>query len=124
MSEFPLPGMGESVVAVPAPGRGPKRLAGAPSAALDADGSFVLADRLRVSDGDRAETVVACSEDDETFETVCTLDKSRWDARSLERPALVRTAVKDPVPGGGHRIYYEWPVPGQSHELRTELVAP
>ena len=24
----------------------------------------------------------------------------------------------------GHRIYYEWPVPGQSHELRTELVAP
>jgi hypothetical protein len=28
-----------------------------------------------------------------------------------------------PLPAGGYRIYYEWPLPGESHELRTELVA-
>jgi hypothetical protein len=26
------------------------------------------------------------------------------------------------LPGGGCRIYYEWPLPGESHELRTELI--
>jgi hypothetical protein len=91
VSAFPLPGMGQSVVAIPAPGSGPLQWAGAPSAALDEDGSIVLAYRLRVEPEDRAETVVARSEDGERFETVCTLDKSRWDAMSLERPALLRT---------------------------------
>ncbi len=28
-----------------------------------------------------------------------------------------------PLPHGGYRVYYEWPTPGQSHELRTELIA-
>jgi hypothetical protein len=27
-----------------------------------------------------------------------------------------------PLPGGGHRIFYESPLPDRSHELRTELV--
>jgi hypothetical protein len=91
VSAFPLPGLGESVVAIPAPGSGPLHWAGAPSAALDEDGSIVLAYRLRVEPEDRAETVIARSQDGQRFETVCTLDKSRWDALSLERPALLRT---------------------------------
>lgn len=91
MTDFPLPGMGESVVAIPAPGTGPLHWAGAPSAALDEDGSIVLAYRIRVEPEDRAETVIARSEDGERFKTVCVLDKSRWDAMSIERPALLRT---------------------------------
>jgi hypothetical protein len=91
VSRFPLPGMGESAVAIPAPGIGPLHWAGAPSAALDEDGSVVLAYRVRVEPEDRAETVIARSEDGERFETVCVLDISRWDAMSIERPALLRT---------------------------------
>lgn len=91
MSAFPLPGMGESVVAIPAPGTGEQRWAGAPSAALDVDGAVYLAYRLRITPDDVAQTIVARSEDGERFETVCELDKHRWDASSVERPALVRT---------------------------------
>ena len=89
MSTFPLPGMGESAVAIQAPGRGVEHWAGAPSAALDEDGSIVLAYRLRTPD--RAATIVARSDDGERFETVCELERERWDAMSVERPALVRT---------------------------------
>ena len=46
-SAFPLPGSGRAVVAVPAPGAGPGYWAGAPSVALDEDGSFVIAYRVR-----------------------------------------------------------------------------
>src|SRR5215211_4558402 len=44
---FPLPGSAASVVAVPAPGDGPGYWAGASSAALDEDGTFVIDYRLR-----------------------------------------------------------------------------
>jgi hypothetical protein len=91
MTDFPLPGTARSAVAVPAPGGAPGYWAGSPSAALDDEGQVVLAYRLRVGfDGD-VFTVVACSEDGERFTTVATLDKDRFDAMSMERPALVRT---------------------------------
>ena len=41
MDDFPLPGMGRPVVAVPAPGVGPGYWAGAPCAVADGTGGFV-----------------------------------------------------------------------------------
>jgi hypothetical protein len=40
-------------------------------------------------------------------------DDAAYDARYLD--VL-------PLPGGGHRIYYEVRLPDESHELRTELI--
>jgi len=105
----PLPGRGRSVVAVPAPGSGVGEWVGAPSAALDVDGSFVVAYRVRQSATRGAATVVARSPDGETLTPVATLDKDRFGAMSLERPALVRT------PEGRWRIYVCCATPGNKH---------
>ncbi len=91
MAGFPLPGVGSAVVAVPAPGAGRGYWAGSPSAALDEDGTFVVAYRVRTGERGRGSTVVARSEDGESFTTVATLDQERFGAQSMERPALVRT---------------------------------
>lgn len=91
MSEFPLPGMGRVVVAVPAPGTGPGWWAGASSAVEEEDGSFVIAYRVRTGHAGRGSTVVARSPDGERFETVAEIPQARFDAASMERPALVRT---------------------------------
>jgi hypothetical protein len=90
---FPLPGTADAVVAVPAPGKGPGSWAGSSSAALDEDGTFVIAYRVRHGHGPEnpVETVVARSEDGERLTPVATLDKERFGAQSMERPALVRT---------------------------------
>jgi hypothetical protein len=72
-------------------GRRPR--AGSPAAALDADGTFFVAYRIRIGkppEG-RAATVVARSEDGERLATVATLDMDRFGAFSIERPAIVRT---------------------------------
>ena len=58
---FPLPGTGRVAVAVPAPGPGEGRWVGAPSAALDPDGGFVVAYRVRITDQRGAATVVSRS---------------------------------------------------------------
>ena len=50
-----------------------------------------VADRVRVVDQGVAATVVARAPDGEHLTTVATLDKDRFGAMSLERPALVRT---------------------------------
>ena len=89
MSGFPLP-TGRGAVVVPAPAPGPQNWAGAPSAAYDEDGSIVLAYRLRWADGPTDANVIARSDEGERFETVVTLDKERWGAAMVERPALVR----------------------------------
>jgi hypothetical protein len=106
---FPLPGRGRVAVAVPAPGAGEGRWVGAPSAALDPDGGFVVAYRVRVTDQRGAATVVARSEDGERLTTVATLDKARFGAMSLERPALVR------APSGRWRLYVCCATPGSKH---------
>ena len=73
---FPLPGSAASVVAVPAPGHGPGYWAGASSAVLDEDGTFVVGYRVRNGHDGAAETVIARSEDGERFTTVATLEQS------------------------------------------------
>ena len=91
MNPFPLPGMGRMAVAVTAPGRGRGWWAGSPSAALDTDGTYVIAYRVRTGEHGRGSTVVARSRDGERFTTVATLEQARFGAQSMERPALVRT---------------------------------
>jgi hypothetical protein len=111
MSDFPLPGSGPAAVAVPAPGPGHGFWAGSPGAALDGEGGVVLSYRVRTgidADGG-AQTVVARSDDGETFSTVATLDKSRFGAMSMERPAIVRT------PEGRWRLYVCSATPGSKH---------
>lgn len=111
MTPFPVPGSADAVVAVPAPGTGLGMWAGSSSVALDDDGSFVLAYRLRlgVDPEDGAQTIVARSDDGERYTTVATLDKSRFDAMSMERPALARTD------DGRWRLYTCCATPGSKH---------
>jgi hypothetical protein len=106
---FPAPGTGRVAVAVPAPGPGEGRWVGAPSAAVDPDGGFVVAYRVRVVDQRGAATVVARSADGERLTTVATLDKGRFGAESMERPAVVRT------PEGRWRLYVCSATPESKH---------
>jgi hypothetical protein len=109
MTGFPLPGTGRVAVAVAAPGPGPGRWVGAPSAALDPDGGFLVAYRVRLTDQRGAATVVARSADGERLTTVAVLDKGRFGADSMERPALVRT------PDGRWRLYVCNATPDSKH---------
>jgi hypothetical protein len=82
---------------------------GAPSAAVDPGGGFVVAYRVRVVDQRGAATVVARSLDGERLTTVATLDKDRFGAMSMERPAVVRT------PEGRWRLYVCCATPQSKH---------
>ena len=88
---FPLPGTATSIVAAAAPGHGPGYWAGASSATLDEDGTFVIGYRVRNGHDGAAETVIARSEDGERSTTVATLEQTEFGAKSMERPSLVRT---------------------------------
>jgi hypothetical protein len=94
---------------VPAPGPGPQHWAGAPSAALDADGSLVVAYRVRWVDERGDANVIARSADGERFEPVATLDKTRFGAAMVERPALVR------LDSGRWRLYVSCATPNSLH---------
>ena len=111
MDGFPLPGSARAVVAVAAPGTSRGFWAGSPAAAPDPDGRILLAYRLRmgVRPEDGAQTVVARSDDGETFTTVAVLDKSRFGAMSMERPAIVRTEE------GRWRLYVCCATPESKH---------
>ena len=79
-----------STSGAPAPGTGPGYWAGAPSAVLDDDGTYVVAYRVRNGPDGLDRTVVARSSDGENFTTVATLDGRRFGANWMERPALVK----------------------------------
>jgi hypothetical protein len=97
--DFPVPGSAPAVVAASPPGEGDGFWAGSSSAALDEDGTFVVAYRVRTGHAGRGSTVVALSEDGESLTPVAHLDQRRFRADSMERPALVRTD------GGRWRLY-------------------
>jgi hypothetical protein len=98
-----------ATVAVPPPEEGPQRWAGAPSAALDVDGSVVLAYRTR---GAEDRNVLARSTDGEHFTTVATFAADGM----VERPALVRAP-------DGWRMYTSCSTPGTKHWWVGLLVA-
>lgn len=106
---FPAPGTSPATVAVPAPGTGFGAWAGAPSAALDSDLTFVIAYRVRSPQKRGAEVVLARSDDGERLVTVARMDKSQFDAESLERPALLRTSERR------WRLYLSCATPGSKH---------
>src|SRR5215217_7306229 len=109
MNDFPLPGMGRPVVAVPAPGVGPGYWAGAPSAVADGTGGFVIGYRVRNGHDGIDQTVIARSPDGERFTTVATLDQERFGAQWMERPAVVRT------PEGRWRLFVCCGTPESKH---------
>ena len=90
VSAFPLPGSAPATVVAEPPGAGPGHWAGSSSAALDEDGRFVVAYRLRNVAARGASTVIARSEDGERLTTVGVIGRERFGAFSMERPALVR----------------------------------
>ena len=106
---FPVPGFGRVTVLAAAPGSGPGCWTGAPSAALDEDGAIVIAYRVRRPDRRGASIVLARSTDGEHLTAVATLEKERFGAESLERPALIR------MDGGRWRLYLSCATPGSKH---------
>ncbi|WP_229715760.1 hypothetical protein [Mangrovihabitans endophyticus] len=116
LTGFPLPGSGPATVAVAAPGPGPQRWSGASSAALDDDGSVVLAYRVRDEATDR--NVLARSADGEHFTVVGVVEPERLGAAMVERPALVR------VEAGRWRMYVSCATPGTKHWWVGVLEAP
>src|SRR6266508_4280170 len=101
MTGFPLPGRGRAVVAAPAPGAGPGYWAGASNAALDTDGTFVVAYRVRNGHDGIDQTVVAGTPASKHWwiDVLEADDPARFQTADA-RPAFPgddRTAVKDPL---------------------------
>jgi hypothetical protein len=91
LPDIPLPTLTDYAVAATAPGSGVGFWAGSSSAALDDDGTFVIAYRVRTGERGRGSNVIARSDNGETLTTVATIEQDRFGAQSLEKPALVRT---------------------------------
>jgi hypothetical protein len=106
----PLPDGASGTVVVPPPDGRPGTWAGAPSAVYR-DGVFHLAYRLRRPEGEGRgyANVVARSTDGVRFDVVAVVEKERFGAESLERPALVVT------PEGRWRLYVSCATPGTKH---------
>ncbi|WP_018335489.1 hypothetical protein [Actinomycetospora chiangmaiensis] len=106
----PLPDGAAATVVVPPPDGRPGTWAGAPSAVRH-EGAVYLAYRLRRPEGEGRgyANVVARSGDGVSFEVLAIVEKERFDAESLERPALVVT------PAGRWRLYVSCATPGTKH---------
>ncbi len=115
-SALPLPRLSGSTLVVPPPADGAGAWAGAPSALL-VDGTFYLAYRLRrpIGEGRGIRNVVAASADGVHFEDIATLERDRFGAESLERPALALT------PEGRWRVYVSCATPNSKH-WRVDLL--
>lgn len=115
-SGAPLPDGASGAVVVPPPDGGPGTWAGAPSAVRH-DGVVYLAYRLRRPEGEGRgyANVIARSTDGIRFEVLGVVDKERFGAESLERPALAVT------PAGRWRLYVSCATPGSKH-WRVELL--
>jgi len=105
---FPVPDSEKCEVLVPAPGSGPGNWAGASSAAIDPDGGFLIAYRVRTPDQRGSHLVVARLSEDLHRTTLCRIDKETFGAESLERPALIRLER-------GWRLYVSCATPGSKH---------
>jgi hypothetical protein len=116
LSALPLPRLSASALVAAPPGDGAGAWAGAPSALLH-DGTFHLAYRMRrpVGAGRGFRTVVAASEDGVRFTTVAEVERDRFGAESLERPALAVTR------DGRWRLYVSCATPGTKH-WRVDLL--
>jgi hypothetical protein len=116
ISTLPLPRWDDSIVVVDPPGDEPGAWSGAPSAIV-ADGDVYLAYRLRlpIGEGRGISNIVARSTDGVSFTVVAEVEKDRFGAESLERPALVRT------PEGRWRLYVSAATPGTKH-WRVDLI--
>ncbi len=106
---------------MPAPAPGAGNWAGAPSAALDGDGALAVA--YRAAHRRAGAAAASCSPAAATRRRarcdarVAELDKERFGAESLERPALVRL-------GDGWRLYLSCATPGSKHWWICALDAP
>jgi hypothetical protein len=113
---LPLPRWDDSTVVVEPPSGEPGAWSGAPSTIV-ADGYVYLAYRVRlpIGEGRGIANVVARSADGLSFTPVAEVSKDRFEAESLERPALVRT------PEGRWRLYVSVATPGTKH-WRVDLL--
>jgi hypothetical protein len=113
---LPLPRLAASELVAGPPDAGAGAWAGAPSALL-VGGTVYLAYRLRrpIGEGRGYRNVVAASTDGVRFEEVARLERDRFDAESLERPALTLT------PDGRWRVYVSCATPNTKH-WRVDLV--
>lgn len=111
-----LPRLRESALVVAPPEDGAGAWAGAPSALLH-DGVFYLAYRMRrpIGAGRGFRNVVAASTDGVAFHDVAEVERDRFGAESLERPALAVT------PDGRWRLYVSCATPGSKH-WRVDLL--
>jgi hypothetical protein len=90
---IPLPGAGRSTIVEPPPGAGPGNWSGAPSSARDERDAIVLAYRVRAANERGIANVIAHAPDGIHFAKLFELDKQRFGAASLQRPAIVRIAA-------------------------------
>jgi hypothetical protein len=114
---IPIPSPDDATLVVEAPGDGPGYWAGGPSAALDDNGIFWLAYRLRrpAGAGRGYANAIARSSDGVGFETVALVNREQFECDSLERPALVA------LPDGSWRLYVSCATPG-SHHWRVDAL--